>query len=178
MSDAIVEYAGLTKQAASLVERHRKSSNETKSDILVRILSAPGAPTEQVSPNHPNFDLGQGANLRVGEKVFLFLSEEAKKARRAHAIADVKSDGFYLLGSKIEPSKGSVLQPAMHLIQEKLGHRNERGEIISLSAWRQWNVERGGKLVPVLELKDPALARKRGRAVSHISDKTAEELGF
>jgi hypothetical protein len=176
MSDAIVEYAGLTKQAASLVEAHRKSPNETKSDILVRLLSASGPPAADHAGSE--FDLGQGAKLRAGEKIFLFLSEEAKKARRAHAIAEVKSDGFYLLGNKIEPSKGSVLQPAMHLIQEKLGHRNEKGEIISLSAWRQWHVERGGKLVPVLELKDPALARKRGRAVSHISDKTAEELGF
>jgi hypothetical protein len=62
-----------------------------------------------------------------------------------------------LLGKKIEPSKGSVLQPAMRLIQEKLNHRNERGEIISLSAWRQWHVERDGQLKPVLEPKDPSL---------------------
>jgi hypothetical protein len=64
----------------------------------------------------------------------------------------------------------------MRLVQEKINHRNEAGKIISLSAWRQWHVERGGQLIPVLELKDPALARKRGRGWVSLPNDPREAL--
>jgi hypothetical protein len=115
-------------------------------------------------------DLGQGAQLRIGEKPILFLSEEAKRANRPDAEAVIRSDGFYLDGKRIEPSKGSVLQPAMKLIQERKGHRNAKGELISLSAWRQWHVVRDGKLVSMLELKNPALAHRRKRDYVSLDD--------
>lgn len=169
-----VEYAGLTQEAATLVECFRASPSETKSDILVRVLAPLRAPLKR--DDIAELDLGQGARLRVGEGVVLFLSEDSKRARQPHATAEVRHDGFYLFGKKIEPSKGSVLQPAMRLVQEKVNHRNDKGEIISLSAWRQWHVVRGGQLVSIVELKDPALARKRGRALS--TPLTAEELGL
>lgn len=181
-----VEFAGLTQRAATLIESFRISPDETKSDIIVRTLSRLG---NNSSANHlprdpaeegpeAKFELGQGAQLRIGETAFLFLSENAKQNRRPHATAEVRRDGLYLFGKRIEASKGSVLQPAMRLVQEKLNHRNQDGEIISLSAWRQWHVERGGQLIPVLDLKDPTLARKRGRTTSRSIDKTAVELGL
>ena len=163
MTGEIVEYAGLTKLAAMLIEERRKSPSETKCDILIRILSpnATSAQTEAAA----TFDLGQGATLMVGEPVFLFLSEDSKQARKPDATAQAKLDGFYLSDRKIRPSKGSVLQPAMQSVQRAKKHFNDKGELVSLSAWRQWHVERNGKLVPVFELKDPALARKRGRVL-------------
>lgn len=181
-----VEFAGLTQQAATLIESFRISPDDTKSDIIVRVLSrlrdndaANHTPLDRSERNHSaTFDLGQGAQLRVGESIFLFLSENAKRNSRPHATAEVRRDGLYLFGKRVEPSKGSALQPAMRLVQEKLDHRNEDGEIISLSAWRQWHVERDSQFIPVLNLKDPALARKRGRTVSSSIDKTAEELGL
>ena len=175
------EFAGLTQRAASLIESFRISPDETKSDIIVRTLSGLCG---NENANHGSldrgnaqatFELGQGAQLHVGESVFLFLSENAKRDRRPHATAEVKRDGLYLFGQRIEPSKGSVLQPAMRLVQEKLDHRNENGEIISLSAWRQWHVERDGQLIPTLYLKNPALSHKRRRTST---DKTAKELGL
>jgi hypothetical protein len=45
----------------------------------------------------------------------------------------------------------------------RAGHRNEKGELVSLSAWRRWYVIRDKKFVPLLELKDPTLARTRSR---------------
>ena len=115
------------------------------------------------SPAERYLDLGQGARLKIGEIVTLFLSEESKRKRQPEATAEVHADGLHLNGKRVSPSKGSYLQPAMLAIQVKRSHRNEKGEIISLSAWRQWHVERGGKLVPIFELKDPALAHKRSR---------------
>ena len=171
----IVEYAGLTKEASSLIERFRSSPDETKADIIVRVLS----PFLSGSPSNASaefFDVGQGARLNVGEHPVLYLSEDAKRLRKPDAIAEVRKDGFYLDGQKIAPSKGSVLQPAMRRVQEGKNHRNNQGEIIALSAWRQWHVERDGKLCSLLELKDPALARKRGRAL--VATQNADELGL
>ena len=176
MPNVIVEYAGLTQEAATLIEGFRTSPGESKSDILVRVLR-PGSDGSK-SPPVGGIDLGQGVVLPVGEKLYLYLSEDAKRSRKANAVAEVMADGFYLSGKKIEPSHGSVLQPAMKQIQEKIGHRNERGEIISLSAWRQWHVLRDGNLVPVFELKAPNLARKRGRVWSNRTDKSLKELGL
>jgi len=160
-----VEYAGLSQEATTLIESFRVSPNETKSDILVRVLSRLRTPAKQ--RREAEFDLGQGARLYVGETLLLFLSEGAKRSRVPDAVAEVKVDGLYLFGKKIEPSRRSVMQPAMRLVQKALNHRNDSGELISLSSWRQWHVVREGQLIPVLELKNPTLARKRGRAVSY-----------
>lgn len=159
----IVEYAGLTQEAATLIESFRTSPAESKSDIILRALGPLNSGKSEVADSERFLDLGQGARLRVGETLSLFLSEESKRKRQPEATAEARADGLYLNGKRVAPSKGSYLQPAMLSIQEKRNHRNDRGQIISLSAWRQWHVERAGKLVPVLELKDPALAHKRGR---------------
>jgi hypothetical protein len=111
----------------------------------------------------------------VGEKPLLFLFEENKKRNEPNAVAEVKEDGFYLKGKKIPPSRGSVIQPAMQMIQEELKHRNKDGQLVSRSAWRQWYVVRDGKLVSLFELKDPAKAKKRGRVVESTT-KSLEEL--
>lgn len=164
----ISEYVGLTAEAITLIERRRLSPEESRSDIIVRALSA--GPEKPVPASPKRLDLGQGAFLLVGERPRLFLTEEAKRANRADAVAEVREDGLYLSGEKIEPSRGSVLQPAMHQVQNLLNHRNNKGEIISLSAWRQWHVERDGKLLSMVELKDPDLARKRSRKALTIDD--------
>ena len=54
----VVEYAGPTQQAASLIEGHRTSPAETKTEIIVRVLSALTRPR----PSVPTFDLGQQGN--------------------------------------------------------------------------------------------------------------------
>jgi hypothetical protein len=174
----IVEFVGLTHEESTLVEHFRRSPNETKANIIVRVLSSLTAPSNRspVRLSEPEFfDLGQGARLRVGEKLVLYLSEQAKRRNRPDAIAEVRPDGLFMDGRKINPSNGSVLQPAMRLVQEQKDHRNQKGEIISLSAWRQWHVVRDGKLLSMLELKDPALARKRGRATITLKDLGLED---
>jgi hypothetical protein len=174
MAEVYSEYVGLTAEASALIERHRQTPIESKSEILVRVLLGLNGRTASAVPAG-FLDLGQGAWLRVGEKPVLFLSEEAKRKGQPDAVAEVRKDGFYMDGKRIERSKGSVLQPAMKMIQERKKHRNDKGEIISLSAWRQWHVVRDGRLLSMVELKDPALAHKRGRAANAI---TLEELGL
>jgi hypothetical protein len=109
-------------------------------------------------------ELGQGVRLRPGERPVLYLSERAKRDDRPDAIAEIRRDGgFYLDGHRIEPLNRSVLQTAMKLVQQRKGHRNSKGELISLSAWRQWHVCRRDRMVSMVDLKDPKLTYKRPR---------------
>lgn len=173
----IVEYIGLTHEGSTLVERFRQNPAETKSDIIMRVLSAQSAP-QHIDSAHEFLNLGQGAKVRVGEKLVLFLSSDAKRRNKPDAIAEARSDGLFMDGVKFEGSRDgdSPLTPAMRTAQERKNHRNDKGAIISLSCFRQWYVIRGGKLVRVDELKAPESARRRGRAIS--TDRTAEELGL
>ena len=162
-----VEFVGLTQEAASLIEGKRLSPNETKSDILVRVFSA-DTPPEAPEPVEPTLDLGQGAKLRVGETIYLFLSEQSKRLRHPEGQAEVRSDGLYVNGKKVKPAKGSAHHAAMKQVQEKRNHRNEKGELISLSAWRQWHVEREGKMVALQALKSTELAHRRSRSAQTV----------
>jgi hypothetical protein len=162
-----VEYIGVTQEVANLIEAHRRSSTETKSDILLYVLGSVQVNIKKIPEK--TLDIGEGAKLRVGEKIFLFLSKRKKeqfsKTGEADGTALVREDGLYVDGLLIPPSKGSSLQPSMRLFQERLDHRNEDGEFVSLSAWRQWHVIRNQTLVPLLELKDLTLAKRRRRKI-------------
>ena len=152
----------LSQQALTLIEEFRTSPRESRSDIIVRGFSELKEPARSAE----FLDLGQGVRLRAGETPVLYLSEEGKRNDRPDAVAEIRSDGgLYLYGRKIvSPSPNSnPLQAAMRLVQDRKGHRNAKGEIISLSAWRQWHIVRDGRLFSMFELKDPALAHKRTR---------------
>ena len=188
-STVYAEYVGLTQETITLIDGLRASPSETKDEILLRVLrplppnSKAKAPLRAEAPKS-SLDLGQGVVLLEGERPLLFLSEAAKEAyvqRGAppDAIAEIKAGGFYLNGARVAPSKGNPLQPAMHQVQRAKGHRNAAGDIVSLSAWRQWNVQRDGKLIRLLDLKDPAQAHKRrSTSPSLVTDISAEELGL
>jgi hypothetical protein len=163
-----VEYAGLTKEASTHLERLRKDPSETKSDIIVRVLSS-GLAEPMSSFQMPSFNFGQGVRVPVGERLFLFLTRNVSRQNQPDAIAEIREDGFYLDGKKIMPSKGSVIQPAMKIIQERKNHRNKHGKIISLNAYMYWHVIRNGKLVRLDDLKDPRLERRRHRTNREIS---------
>jgi len=162
------EFIGISPRAASLIEAQRISPEETKDTILLRVLSRPEKSAQNLqrpsaSSASTALNLGQGAKVEVGEKLYLFLSEHSKKSNKPDGIADVRERGLAIDGKLVAPSKGSYLHPAMLEFQRRRNHRNSQGEIISLSAWRQWYVLRNGRLVRLNELKDPALARTRSR---------------
>src|SRR6185369_6664191 len=123
------------------------------------------------SGGQPALNLGQGASVFVGEKLYLFLSLAAKKAGKPDGIAIVHQDGIAIDGIIVPRSKGSFIQPAMARFQERLNHRNQDGEIISLSAWRQWHVHRTGRWIRLFDLKDPDLTKtRRGRQLPFSPD--------
>src|SRR5437016_2594111 len=99
------EYVGLTTEAVTLIEQCRLSPTESRSDILVRVLSPL---IQRESSQRAYLDLGQGARLYVGERPVLFLSEDAKKSGRPDAVAEVRDDGFHMDGRKIEPIRGNA----------------------------------------------------------------------
>jgi hypothetical protein len=164
----IVEFMGLTREAASLIESFRVSANETRLEIAVRVLRGlRGHEVKKIG-----LDLGQGALLGEGEKIYLFLNEERKaefirSGRDPHGVAQARGGALYIDGERVEPSKGSWLQPAMRKVQEKIGHQNARGELKSLDAWRQWYVLRD-TLIATGELRDQNQVRKRGRVVKSL----------
>jgi hypothetical protein len=112
------------------------------------------------------------------ERKYICFCHNRKKLQKPDSEAEVKDDGIYLFGKKVKPSKGSILQPAMRLIQEAKNHRNPEGLIVSLNAYRQWHVIRQERFVPIYDLKDPDLARKRGGSASFISSLSLEDLGI
>jgi hypothetical protein len=149
----ITKYVGLTAEASALIESRRTRPDQAEWEIIVEALKPATVPSKG------SLDLGQGVVLIAGQTLYLFLSEGSKRARKPDGIAEVRADGLYVDGRKIEPSRGSPLQPAMQIFQERSKH------VISLSSWRQWHVLRDKRFIPLVELKDPALARRRGAPI-------------
>jgi hypothetical protein len=155
--------------AARIVAAFRSREAEIQQlleQVLADVLDA--APADP--PAEPKaVDFGQGVVLEVGEKPVLII-----KGRHA-TTADVRADGLYLDGVRVQPSRGSVIQPAMQMVQRRIGHVHADGSPISLSPYRQWHVWRDGALVPLGDLKDPDKARHRKRSKRTL---TLEELGL
>ena len=124
--------------------------------------------------------LGQGVTAHVGEKLYLFLDEQAKKSRKPHGVAEVRADGLYVEGKKVSASRRSYITPAMRIFQDKLGHTNADGAMVSLNAYLKWHVLRDDKLVSLKDLKNPALARKRGQGLTpeQLENITLADLGL
>lgn len=159
------EFVGIAPRTSSLIETFRESPDETKDQILLRVLQRIADPKGKgglyAFPGRKVLDLGQGAGVLVGEKLYLFLSLEAKKAGKPDGVAIARAEGLEVDGVVSAKSKGSFLQPAMVKFQERLNHRNKDGEIISLSAWRQWHVHRDGQWIRLFDLKAPDLTKTR-----------------
>lgn len=178
-TEVFAEYTGLTADAVALIERFRREPTESKSEILVRVLS-PLVPVKTGEDDQPGklIDYKEGIKLRVGEKLYLFLSKEAKDKNRPDGLAELKEDGFYFEGRKLAPLGKRAFQPAMRMAQERARHFDSDGKPVSLSALRQWHVLREGTLKPLVELKDPELARTRGRHFGADIDLDLSSLGL
>lgn len=156
------KFIGLTAETAVLIEGRRKRPEQSENDILLEALRP--APPPAANLTVP-VDLGQGVTVYVGEKLYLFLHEDTKKARKPAGVAEVRADGLYVDGKRVERSRRSAITPAMRIIQNRVGHRLN-GHLISLNAFIKWHVVRDGQLVRLEDLKDPAKKRKRGRGMT------------
>ena len=171
------EFVGLTQEVASLIESKRERVAETKNDILKRMFLDARSLAEDVQIK--SLDLGQGIQLPAGEKLYLYLSKPNSVNQQPDGIAEVRDDGLYLDGERVQPSHRSLIHPAMQIIQERVGHKNQLGKLVSLSAYRQWHVVRDGKLVPIDELKDPQKRRRRAAKASKVDvEALLAELGI
>jgi hypothetical protein len=157
MDSKFVKMVGLTKTTATLIEQLRTSPQQSEDDIILMALRRSPPPADQSSP----YDLGQGVTVYAGEQMMLFLYEQQKRERRPAGVADVRPDGLYVYGRKVEPSRGSEITPAMQIIQHKVGHR-QFDKLISANAYMKWFVVRGGELIRLHDLKNPALVHRRG----------------
>jgi hypothetical protein len=168
------KFIGVTAETAALIEGRRKSPQQSEDEIILEALRPSAPPANLTEP----YDLGQGVTAYVGERLVLFLNETSKKARKPAGIAEVRRDGLYVDGRRVERSRGSEITPGMRIIQERVGHRL-RGQIVSLNAYLKWHVIRNGQLVRLEDLKDPTKARKRGRVLTTAeAQKFLDEIGL
>jgi hypothetical protein len=166
----IIKYVGLTAEASALIEGRRSRPDQTESEIIVEALKPSAADTQAM------LDLGQGVKLPALDRLFLFLNERSKREKKPDGTAEVgaEADGIYVEGRKVESSRGSPLAAAMLIFQTRAVEQGRAEKLVSLNAWLKWHVLREGRFVPLFELKDPKLARRRGPPVD--VDKLFEEL--
>lgn len=174
------EFVGLTQDVASFIERNRMSPSETKNEILKRMFIWSDELREApASDETPTFDFGQGVRLPIGEVLYLYLSKPDSVDQKPDGVARLRKDGLYIDEVRVEPSRGSVIAPAMHMVQRRLGHLDDKGKPVSLSAYRQWHVVREGKLIALDQLKSPALRRRRTSKASKVDvEALLAELGI
>lgn len=164
-SESYAEYVGLTQDAITALEINRKTPTESRSTILIRmaglLASVPSVKPENADYTRKTLDFGEGIKLFVGERLYLFITNQSLVSGEADAEAVIKRDGLYMDGKKVVALKGRPFHQAMRQVQERMNHKNEKGEIISLSAIHKWHVFRDGIYKSLLNLKDPKLARTR-----------------
>jgi hypothetical protein len=167
------KFVGITAETAALIEQYREHPQESEDEIIRRKLTSRKA-------IEGGCDLGKGAMLYEGEKLYFFRNKQSRAAGKPEAVAESKHGNLFLYGERIQPSKGSLVAPALSLVQARLNDKNAKGQFISLDAWKYWFVSRGGKLIEVGDLRDPdQIAHRRASAPlafkTHLS---LEELGL
>jgi hypothetical protein len=78
------EFLGVTQRVSYLIEKCRVAPEETKCDILDRVLRSTVQLEEDADAD--GIDLGEGVQLANGERLFLFLFEDNKKSNKPNAI--------------------------------------------------------------------------------------------
>jgi hypothetical protein len=175
------EYVGLTQTVASEIETRRITATETKSDILARIFAERITPVLSRQIDAPSLvDLTQGMSVSEGELLYLYLQKPNSASEAPIAKAVFRSGEIYMGSKRVErPYRGNGLAKAMKDAQIAVGHVDAKGNPISLSAYRQWHVIRGGKLIPLEELKKQGQKRIRRTKVALIdTDALLAELGI
>ncbi len=180
-----VKFVGLTSDTGALVEHFRETASQTEDEIIqkslrkLRELSRIFLQEDTVEPKDRSdetreigCDLGKGAYLREGEKMFCFRKRSSLEARKPEGIAIGIKGKLLIDGQEVTPSRGSLVQPALQIIQRRLGDYSQTsGNLVSLDAWEYWYVERNGKYVCVGDLRDPKRIRRRN---SHLKTGTVE----
>ena len=166
----IVKYVALDSAAAAVIERFREGPLEHEYEIIQRMgrkaagsKSGPQVDGPDVLPG-TGCDIGDGVILENGEKMYCFRYKGSLLAKKPEGIAIVKARSLYIDGQRIEPSKGSLVQPALQFVQKKLNDLSPTGDgFVSLNAWEHWYVQRVGRLVMVGSLRTPNRVGRRTR---------------
>ena len=87
------KFIGVTPELSTLIEGRRRRPDQSECEILIGALRAGGGALSYPQEG-ATFDLGQGARLRVGERLYLFLTKAAKDAGKPDGIAEVRRDGI------------------------------------------------------------------------------------
>jgi hypothetical protein len=176
------KFVGISAETAALIERLRLNPQESEDDILKRTLEGVHSQRPPKQNSTIGCDLGEGAILHEGEKLYLFRHKASRDSGKPEAIAVAQRGNLHLFGQRVEKSKGSIVQPALKQWQEQNNDRNEEGELVSLNAWLYWYVIRDGKLASAAELRIPKMVSRRRRATTvndpALVESTVEGVGL
>ncbi len=169
------KYVGITNETATLIEYFRENPGQSEDDIIRKSLGKlreidrlwgrkEETGVDSVRTDNAEFgcDLGMGAVLRNKEGIFCFRYKSSMEARKPEGVAIARDGKLFIDGQEVHRSRGSLVQPALQLIQRKIKDVSKTtGDLTSLDAWEYWYVEREGKFVPVGHLRKPNEIRRR-----------------
>jgi len=180
----IVKYAGLTAETSEMLEQFRSSPKQTDDELIRYVcqsLTAERMPKRRAATAslEQGCDLGSGVVLGEGERVYCFLYRDSLDAQKPEGIAIAQGGALYIDGQKVERSKGSLVQPALQIVQRRVSHVSPTtGNLVCRDAWEAWYAQREGRLLRVGDLRPKHRIARRHRKLARSIGRTAAELGL
>jgi len=161
----------LSRETVALIERFRENLFQSEDEIVHAALSRlsrrrPAGSREktEAASAMAGCDLGQGVVLADGETLYFFRYRSSLDAGRFEGTAAARGGKLFIGDAEVRPSRGSLVQPALQMIQGRLNDISPtRGGFTVLDAWEYWYVKRSGRYVRVGDLRDPARIQRRRR---------------
>lgn len=160
----------IDRETAALIEHFRESLFQTDEEVvrtaLKRLLErgpgSPQKPAAEAESGGMGCDLGQGVHLAEGEAIYLFRYRASLESGKFEGVAIARGGKLFIGETEVRPSRGSLVQPALKMIQGKLNDVSpSRGGFVVLDAWDYWYVRREDRYIRVGDLRDPEQIRRR-----------------
>ncbi|MBL6946972.1 MAG: hypothetical protein ISR47_10060 [Rhodospirillales bacterium] len=169
----------LSRETVALVEHFRESLFQSEDEILHAALTrlerndrSAGRKSAAVLDEEIGCDLGQGAVLANGEAMYLFRYRASLESGKFEGIAMARDGKLFIGEMEIRPSRGSLVQPALQMVQRRLNDISQtRGGYVVLDAWEYWYVKRDGRFLRVGDLRNPEKIQRRHRRRRSLSER-------
>lgn len=163
----------LSRETVALIEEFRDSLFQSEDEIvhaaLTRLKRTGAGRARKDAPAagadaEIGCDLGQGARLANGETMVLFRYRSSRETGKFEGVATARDGKLFIGDVEVEPSRGSLVTPALQMIQRRLGDISPtRHGLVVLDAWEYWYVRRDGRWIRVGDLRQPDLVQRRRR---------------
>ena len=118
----------IDRETAALIEHLREGLFQPDEEVvrtaLRRLLEqgpgSPRKPATDADSDRMGCDLGQGVQLAEGEAIYLFRYRASLESGRFEGVAVARGGKLFIGENEVLPSRGSLVQPALKMIQRKL----------------------------------------------------------